>query len=293
MTVKKRNPVPSKRSGMQSLMQRLEALERETQVHIANTGHSRWMIPYADLITLLLGLFMLLFSISALDNQELTAYATELQNKLATAEVLTDAVRGIGNENLTGYAADIPPEAALQQELSEQLASEAGVNISIEARGVVISLQDDILFDAGSAELSAPARRTLDKLVASLKPLGRPFRVEGHTDNSPIATSRYPSNWELSTARATNILKYLLSRHHFAPELMSAAGYGEFRPVADNSSIGGKQRNRRVDIVILSAESAHAEPRDKPVRMPTDDGFHPGPDAGDAPERGQDTLTRG
>jgi chemotaxis protein MotB len=128
----------------------------------------------------------------------------------------------------------------------------------------VISLKDSILFTAGNADLSPAARHTLDGLIqqlhAALGGQSRPIRVEGHTDNSPIATSKYPSNWELSTARATTIVRFLVASHHFQPQLLSAAGYGEFKPVKDNSSIEGKQKNRRVDIVVLKPDLAQQEP---------------------------------
>ena len=135
----------------------------------------------------------------------------------------------------------------------------ANMNIYRTGEGVVISLRDSVLFPPGNAELSTGAQNTLDRLAETLVATHHPIRVEGHTDATPIATSQYPSNWELSTARATAIVRYLSDRHGIPPEQLSAVGYGEFHPVANNSSIEGKQKNRRVDIVILGGNAASKE----------------------------------
>jgi chemotaxis protein MotB len=126
------------------------------------------------------------------------------------------------------------------------------VTVSQDDRGLVISFQERIFFDPGAAELTPKAHRTLDSLAKVLGTLHQPIRVEGHTDNTPIKTAIFPSNWELSTARATRIVRSLVERYHLSPQQLSAAGYGEFSPLSDNSTIEGKQKNRRVDIVILN-----------------------------------------
>jgi len=113
-----------------------------------------------------------------------------------------------------------------------------------------------------SAEIIKPEGRILlDTLATSLVDLGNSIRIEGHTDTDPISTSKFPSNWDLSTARANEILRYMIGKFGFRGELLSASGYGEHRPVAPNDTAEGKARNRRVDIVILDEMAAMAEPK--------------------------------
>jgi chemotaxis protein MotB len=132
--------------------------------------------------------------------------------------------------------------------------------ISTESRGLIIRLKDTILFDPGSDIIKDKARKTLDKLAGILKEIPNSVRIEGHTDKQPINTSRFPSNWELSTARATNIVKYLIENHKLNPQNLSAVGYGEYMPVKKISSNEDQAVNRRVDIVILSSISKVLEP---------------------------------
>jgi chemotaxis protein MotB len=267
---------PSRKSVSQAgepvsdLFQKLEALEKEMDA-ATHTGHSRWMIPYADLLTLLLGLFLVLFTASAKPEAKQNPESKQIavqnsQNTLKNSQ--KPPIDAKAREHQTSaHQPDQQRETALAATLQKEIRN--GLNmkdviIRRQERGLVISLKDSILFEPGSADLSYPARKTLDRLAAQLAAAlngeSRPIRVEGHTDNTPITTAKYPSNWELSTARATNIVRYLIASHHFSPADLSAAGYGQFRPVEDNSSIEGKQKNRRVDIVILNDSTAQQEP---------------------------------
>ncbi len=259
----------SLRPHTQALMQKLEMIERETSGH-THTGHARWMIPYADLLTLLLGFFVVLFAMAKTELKGISE--VRLQNPLHPVPASAPVHNGIKDSRqlsitTTGAhqeskAMQHNEDARLQKELQGLLSP--GIAISRQERGVVISLKDSILFTPGSADLTPAARKTIDqladRLATGMQGDPRPIRVEGHTDNTPIHTSKYPSNWELSTARATTIVKYLVDRHHFAPPQLSAAGYGEFKPIAENSSIEGKQKNRRVDIVVLNRTAAQSEP---------------------------------
>jgi chemotaxis protein MotB len=230
----------SQNGSRTSMFQSLEAMEREADV-LAQAGQSRWMVPYADLLTLLLGLFITMFA----------AYVPQQQNKAPAQKPMITTPKAISSTPTL--------ENSLRQSLHAP-----GMEILHQERGIVISLKDTILFAPGQAELSPMARKTLDSLMgrlsAAMKGKPSPIRIEGHTDNTPIATSQYPSNWELSTARATNIVRYLVAGGRWSPARISAVGYGQFRPLAENSSIEGKQKNRRVDIVILNEDTAHQEP---------------------------------
>lgn len=130
------------------------------------------------------------------------------------------------------------------------------VHVEYTERGVVIRFADRVLFDLGRADLKPEAVEILDQLVGLLRTVPNPVRVEGHTDDLPINNERFPSNWELSTARATNVIKYFIEKHGLDPTKFSAAGYGEYRPLVPNDSMENRALNRRVDIVLLRLDLA-------------------------------------
>jgi chemotaxis protein MotB len=129
------------------------------------------------------------------------------------------------------------------------------VKIFETEQGMVIRFRDLIFFDTGKATLRPEVKPLLDQIAHLLEKIPNKIMVEGHTDNRPIHTKKYPSNWELSTARATSLVRYLIEHCHLEPGQLSAAGYGEYHPVADNRDEAGQQANRRVDIIIRSLRS--------------------------------------
>jgi len=139
----------------------------------------------------------------------------------------------------------------LERKLKNQIADDQ-ISLEMDDRGLVIILSDDVLFDSGKAEVKSSARPVLDKVAAVIrsKVPDKNIGVSGHTDNVPIKLSKWKSNWELSTTRATNVLHYLVKKG-VSPDKLSATGYGEHRPIASNSSVEGRAKNRRVEIVIL------------------------------------------
>lgn len=227
---------------IQSLFQRLERLEADMDTS-SHAGHNRWMIPYADLLTLLLGLFLVIFTSGQM-------HGTKQSPLKPVPKQQTQAAAITSKQTLTPTQQTNAMQTRLQHTLNMK-----GVAIRQQDRYLIISLKDSILFKPGSADLSPQAEQTLTRLVHELRlSMGqtlRSIRVEGHTDNTPIKTAQFPSNWELSTARATSIVRYLASSGQFPPDQLSAAGYAEFKPIDDNSTIEGKQKNRRVDIVVL------------------------------------------
>lgn len=236
-------------SSQPSLFRRLERMEEMAQNHDAFTGIGRWMIPYADLLTLLLGLFLALYSVSHIGEREATQRASGYLSRMDTSNrELIRLQKQIAE--LRDASGAVSPKSV--SELESQLNLKDGIQVSRQRRGIVISVLDGVLFEPGHADLNAYARATLDRLAGILKQTDHPISVEGHTDNTPIETAQFPSNWELSTARATTIVKYLINRQHFNPAQLSGSGYGEFHPVASNSSFEGKRKNRRVDIVIMN-----------------------------------------
>jgi flagellar motor protein MotB len=134
------------------------------------------------------------------------------------------------------------------------------VVLNIDERGLVISLKDTEFFESGQATVRRGATPLLNNIVSAIDKYTNGIRIEGHTDNIPIQTAAFPSNWELSTGRATNIVQYMIGNHAFSPDKLSAIGYGEYRPIADNSTPAGRQKNRHVDVVLLSEKGEQGEP---------------------------------
>lgn len=196
---------------------------------------NRWVVSYADFVTMLLALFMVMFAVS----QNVTKY----QEKIITENNL----KAVGNSDFSG---DLEIDEVYKI-LTEKFAQNSSIKLVKEPRGLTVRLNDTILFDEGSAIIKKNASKTLEEIVDSLSDLDNKIVVEGHTDSTPINTKEFPSNWELSTARATNIIGYIIRTEKIHPQRLSAVGYGEFMPIADNTSSEGRLLNRRVDIIIL------------------------------------------
>lgn len=130
---------------------------------------------------------------------------------------------------------------------------------SIEERGLVVSIQETLLFESGSATITAQARSILEKVSTVLASAPNQIKVEGHTDNLPISTSQFPSNWELSVIRATNVVE-ILQHDGITPDRLSATGYGEYRPIVSNDTDANRSKNRRIDLIILRSKYDLTEP---------------------------------
>jgi chemotaxis protein MotB len=245
----------------------------------------RWLVSYADFITLLFAFFVVLYSSSQVDKRKAGMLALSIQvafQQLGVFETsntkipLSDteampfsAVQVVENTQRTSElgrfvqpmkGAPSPAEVAkqiedVQAQLAKALAPEIQkrvVDISLGRDGLVVSLREIGFYESGSAQLRSSSRDAIDRLVGVLAPRNESIRVEGHTDNVPIHTAQFDSNWELSTARASDFVKLLMLRYNFPPERLSAAGYAEFHPVSSNQTEDGRAHNRRVDIVILN-----------------------------------------
>ena len=216
----------------------------------SNDYINRWVISYADFVTMLLALFMVLYAAHSMGKNEVKNVNDSLKgvfaSKPAIEQQLPETQEQIAN-----------PEVLEQEEIIKTLKagaiSDNSVKILKEKRGVVIRLNDTMLFDPGSAIIKSEAKAELEKIALSLEAFTNPVVIEGHTDSIPIKNEKYPSNWELSTARATNIISYLTQTKKFPPGRLSAVGYGEYMPVDKNDNPAGRAKNRRVDIVIMSS----------------------------------------
>jgi chemotaxis protein MotB len=234
-----------------------------------------WLIPYADLLTLLLALFVILFASSQVDtkkyehimrslNSALTGGVGFFETSSAPPIMEPDAASGLGNRKDAEIAAEqIRREAELRQ-LKEQLDSyiqnhqlSAQLQTGLVSGKLTITIRDSALFASGSANLTAEARQ-LALAISGMLHQYPDYEVEvsGHTDNVPIHTSEFETNWELSAKRAINFMKVLIANDPIGPERFRAIGYGEYRPIASNGTAEGRAQNRRVEVQIsLSANN--------------------------------------
>jgi len=213
----------------------------------------RWMVSYADFITLLFAFFVVLYSAAQVDKHRAAQVASAIQTAFHQNGSLPPPVANGGSPQLP----NAPPssdeqEAALKKQIEQTLAAEISdgdVAVRSSPEGLVISLREVGFFDSGSAEIKASSADAFAQLAEILRQNVSDIRIEGHTDNVPIHNSQFSSNWDLSTARATATIR-LLIRYKLKPERMSAAGYAEFHPIAGNDTPEGRANNRRVDIVV-------------------------------------------
>jgi chemotaxis protein MotB len=249
-------------------------------------SQDRWLVSYADFITLLFAFFTTMYAISTVDARKLTLVVDSMNAAFAKGDVAALPER-LGTGTSPGPSKpDVLPKAvhpgsevhtevpleALKVRLQTQLTGQITdglVDVEVDPRGLVVSIREAGSFGTGSADLSLVARGVLEEVAQSLHDIGNLVRVEGHTDDVPIHTPRFESNWELSTARATAVVAHFLARG-LSPARFSAAGYAEFHPRVANDSDANRARNRRVDLVILNPVTvAREEPPAQEPSMPT------------------------
>ncbi len=224
-------------------------------VRSIRASSDRWLFGYADIVTLLFACFASLYAAQAMS--------------AASAPPPAASPADIRLPNPPPPPAPPPPappvESPVEHELRELVADEpasAGLDLTTNSRGLVLSLAETGSFAPGRAELQSSARRVLLTLANALGRVTNLIRVEGHTDDVPIHTPLFASNWELSTARATRVVQFLVEQGHLDPARLSAAGYGEYHPRVPNTSPELRARNRRVDIVVLDVAASRIETPD-------------------------------
>jgi chemotaxis protein MotB len=283
----------------------------EHEEHEEHVNHEAWVIPYADMLTLLMALFLVLFAIGQTDAKKAKLAATSFRNAIEGTNIVslgnagatpiaggngvldplgvaipTTTLLGIGPVQIAPVPPDVTSDvptttspgdraladatathdaaaaAASALESIEQILqsnADAGgigkeIEFDLQGRGLVIRIvTDQVLFNPGKAELQPGGVAILDVVANALATIDNNISIEGHTDSQPISTAQFPSNWELSTARATSVLRYLIDQHHLDPGRLSAAGYADTHPIDDNQTVQGAARNRRVEIVILAS----------------------------------------
>lgn len=193
---------------------------------------NRWVISYADLMTLLLALFLVMYAMNVSGTK---TKAAPPQTKIKVTEKIATK-----------------SSMELSKELLKTFQNDKDVTLLKDHRGIVVRVNDSLLFGNAESDIQQNSYGKLNKIIDILSKIDNPVIIEGHTDSSPIKSVKYKSNWELSTARATSVIDYLVQSKKINPRRLSAVGYGEYMPIAENTSNSGRTKNRRVDIIILN-----------------------------------------
>jgi len=266
-------------------MNRRKRRRRRKDDHVS---HERWLVSYADFITLMFAFFVVLYSSAQIDKRKAAQLAEAIQvafqqmgvfdassSKVALASAqptpvadaqIIESVKRLQNlgrlptspQSAFAGSVDRPKMDELQKKLREALKLQIDnriVSVTPNKEGVVVSLREAGFFHSGSTQLGPQTIPALAAIVKIVGPEKMDIRIEGHTDNVPIHSDKYDSNWELSTARATEIIKLFITKFDVAPNRLSASGYAEYYPTASNDTAEGRATNRRVDLVILNSVS--------------------------------------
>jgi chemotaxis protein MotB len=251
-----------------------------------HANHDRWLVSYADFITLLFAFFVVLYASAQVDQRKVGRLALAIQVAFqelgvfpaSTTKIPLDlsepmpfsTVQAIQNVQHTAEMGRISPSpqgspspgggeevdlSTMQDELQQALRHEINLHevaIHRETDSLVISLREFGFFDSGSPVMKTTAMPVLDRIASILAVRTCSLRIEGHTDDVPIHTAQMTSNWELSTARATELVRLLILRYRLSPQRLSAAGFAQYHPIASNTTAQGRAQNRRVDVVILN-----------------------------------------
>ena len=236
-------------------------------------SHDRWMVSYADFITVLFAFFVVLFASAHQENHSIKKVSNAIHYGFVDMEPFSGAAGTAQSDRMADRAIATPPiedaagrksdetgatgidiealrrqlEAAIGEELKD-----GQVTMSVTPEGFVISLKEMGFFDSGQAVLRPGGAGKIEQIAKVLSQHGLNLRVEGHSDDQPIHTAQFDSNWQLSTARAMAVLMLLINKSGLDPGKISLAGYGQYRPIADNASPDGRKMNRRVDLVVVA-----------------------------------------
>lgn len=253
--------------------EKMSRKKRKNQAEDEGSGSPAWMTTFGDMMTLLLVFFVLLYSFSSMDVEKFKGFISALQNQLGVLEggqTITPDVN-IDAGNLGHDFAQAPENIRqIMKELDNYIENNnlgQRVNVENKRKGLVISLTGEILYQLGRAEIRKQGREILTMISDILIDIPNDIMIEGHTDNLPIRTDEFPSNWELSTARAVNVIKFLIEEKNFDPARLSAAGYSEYRPAAKNKTAADRAKNRRVEVVVLNSQYQKNKKLNKPVKQ--------------------------
>ena len=211
---------------------------------------NRWVVSYADFTTVLLALFVFLFALSNNDNIKIKDFKESIKKEFKQEKLLSKNTLP-KNENEVDVINEAEKNDSLFELVKNNLGKDSKIEVIANEKGITLRLKDTLLFDSASAEIKNSSLKTVSDIANFLTTIDNPVIIEGHTDSIPIKNSVYATNWELSSARAINLIKYLTENYKLSPKRLSAVGYGEYAPIYDNTTNKGREKNRRVDIIIL------------------------------------------
>lgn len=234
---------------------------------VETAGMMRWLLTYADMITLLLAMFILLYAVSKVNLEKYKKFTEAAADAFGGRKAVPKAGTASSATGLSGLEENLQSAYNTIKGIIDKEKLQDKVQIDVEERGIRLSfMTDGVFFDIGKAELKPGFEKILSSIAPILMQITNFIRIEGHTCNMPIDTPEFPSNWELSSRRATNVLRFLLEKG--LPGIkMSAAGYAETRPIVPNNSDKNRVRNRRVDIIILKTSEGKLEPKSPVVHV--------------------------
>jgi chemotaxis protein MotB len=261
-------------------------LRRRRRRHRSGINHDRWLVSYADFITLLFAFFVVMYATAQVDKKKVSQLAVAITAAFqqmgamppSAGQAPVEIQEPVEEFQLPAKKAAPPKQedsdlTSLRKEMEQALAPEISrgeVALRSGPDGLVISLRELGFFNSGSAGVKAGSQQAFSRMASLLAQRKHNIRIEGYTDNVPIHNSQFTSNWELSTARSTEMIQLLVTKYGFAPERLSAGGYGEYHPIATNSTAAGRELNRRVDLVILGQLPAeNAAPRQERPSKPS------------------------
>ncbi len=233
--------------------------------HAEHENHERWLVSYADFITLLFAFFVVMFANSQVDKAKVAAVSESVRGALENGGMAkTDSHRS--RDTAAPTTQNNRPKVDLDSSLAQLQKDFAGeiqlgkLQVEMTSRGLVVSMREAAFFPPADDRLNSGAEPILEKLARTLKTLPNSVRLEGHTDSSPIRSGRFQSNWQLSAARAIAVMELLTTRFDVPRNKVAIAGYADTIPLANNDTPEGRARNRRVDVVILNASGQSGEP---------------------------------
>lgn len=264
------------------------------QKHPEHVNLERYLISYADFITLLFATFVVLYALSQVDAKDFAALESSMKQAFAAPSVMQgeNGIMQSSDSLFENQAADSMITPLMMEYMSQKYEEKSmqeiektvnemtkegeleGVEAFRTDKGVVIRFNDAYIFKSGSAELMPSAKLKLDKVgvLIAKKFVLHNMRIEGHTDNQAMNSKQFPSNWELSSARASSIIRYFISRFSFMPSLFTAVGFADTRPVENNNIPGSQAKNRRVEIFILKNRfNATETPQNAILKMKKED----------------------
>jgi len=228
--------------------------------HEEHENHERWLVSYADFITLLFAFFVVMYSVSSVNEGKYRVMSESMvlaftnhkpMGRMSVVELPLKESKAAMEKEIQERPNDFQVYMKVANALGFLDKSSSDVSVKNTSRGITIKIKDEVAFDSGSVQMKGEIKEVLDLIAALVKDLPNLISIEGHTDTIPIRSAQFPSNWELSASRAAALVRYFVNQHQLSSERFSATGYGGERPLESNATPEGRSANRRVEIVIL------------------------------------------